>query len=79
LHCGSQKPLLVAFVRSVNVGVPVCTLSLRKNRAGIAAPVVGLTAPPTPTYIRVSPFASLTTSNSARSTPAPVAGLATTP
>ena len=56
------------FVRFVNVGVPVRTLSLRYTRADRLPP------PPTPTYIRVSPFGSATTSNSDRSTPAPVAG-----
>jgi len=58
----------VGMYKSVNVGAPVRTLSLRKNL------VVSVPPPPAPTYIRVLPFASFTTSNSSRSTPAPVAG-----
>jgi hypothetical protein len=50
-------------------GSAVATSSLRYTRACVFGP------PPTPMYIRVLPFGSVATSNSARSMSAPVAGL----
>ena len=52
----------------------------RRRRGGADVCRFGRTArerppPPTPTYMRVLPFGSVATSNSARSTSAPVAGL----
>ena len=56
------------FVSSAKAGTAAFALSLRKNFAVWPAPL------PTPTYMRVAPPGSATTSNSARSTSAPVAG-----
>src|SRR5262245_50522846 len=62
-HCPVQYPMLSGVVMSVKTAAPEAS-SVRKKRALFVPESVWL---PTPAYMRVAPFGSVVTANSARS------------